>query len=191
MRNLSDEQLAVLALDHVKEAFEELVNRYQKQLFALAYRLCGDYDEARDMAQESFLRIYQELPRYDTSRRFFPWMYRVAHNCCINLLHKRRADVTPLENLPELADDEFKLESNPVFNAEQQELSGAIKEALQLLPETYRLPLVMKYLEGFSYQEISEQLDLPVSTIETRLFRARKALKKLLAPYLGHEAEEA
>ena len=183
MRQLSDEQLVALVLDGQKPAFEILIERYQKQIFALAYRLGGDYDEARDMAQEAFLRIYQELPRFDISRRFFPWMYRVAHNTCINLLHKRPREITPLDQILELPDDRDP-SIDPDGSYEKLELNQAINSALQALPEQYRLPLVLKYLEGLGYQQISEQLELPVSTIETRLFRARGMLKKALSGYL-------
>ena len=174
MQHLSDEQLVVLVLQGQSEAFAILVERYQKQIFALAYRLGGDYDEAR---------IYQELSRFDSSRRFFPWMYRVAHNTCVNILHKRPKETTPLEAVYDLAASDTSDEGSPVARYEQLELGDAINGALQSLPEKYRFPLILKYLEGMSYQEIAEQLDLPVSTIETRLFRGRAMLKKALKEY--------
>lgn len=183
MQRHSDEQLAVRARDGDHAAFEILVERYQKQIFALAYRLGGDYDEARDMAQESFIRIYQELSRFDATRRFFPWMYRVAHNTCLNILHKRPRDVTPLDHIVELADDR-QTESDPSAAYAQLEQAEAVNAALQALPEQYRVPLVLKYLEGMSYQQIAETLALPVTTIETRLFRGRNMLKKTLAAYI-------
>ena len=183
MQQLSDEQLLVLVLQGQCEAFAILVERYQKQIFALAYRLGGDYDEARDMAQEAYVRIYQELSRFDSSRRFFPWMYRVAHNTCVNILHKRPKETTPLEAVYDLAASDTSDEGSPVARYEQLELGDAINGALQSLPEKYRFPLILKYLEGMSYQEIAEQLDLPVSTIETRLFRGRAMLKKALKEY--------
>ena len=183
MQHLSDEQLVVLVLQGQSEAFEILVERYQKQIFALAYRLGGDYDEARDMAQEAFVRIYQELARFDSSRRFFPWMYRVAHNTCVNMLHKRPKEATSLDTVYDLAASDTSAEGSPVARYEQVELGDAINSALQDLPENYRFPLILKYLEGMSYQEIANQLDLPVSTIETRLFRGRAMLKKALKEY--------
>ncbi len=181
MQKLSDGQLVTLALNGRQEAFEVLVERYQKQVFALAYRLGGDYDEARDMAQEVFIRIYQELPKFDNSRRFFPWMYRVAHNTCINILHKRPKEAVPLDSIYDLAAEGAANGSSPVASYEQLELADTLEGALRQLPESYRLPLVLKYVGGFSYQEIAEQMDLPVSTIETRLFRGRTMLKKALA----------
>ena len=187
MRQRSDEQLVLLVLNGDQQAFQILVERYQNQVFALAYRLGGDYDEARDMAQECFLRVYQELPRFDAERRFFPWMYRVAHNTCVNLLHKRPREQTPLENVAEMGDT--LLERDPVRAFARQERSEAVRQALAALPEQYREPLVLKYLSGLSYQEISQVMDLPVSTIETRLFRGRNQLKQLLAAYLQADSE--
>ena len=188
MERLTDEQLVILCLDGNSDAFAVIVERYQKQIFALAYRLGGDYDEAQDMAQESFIRVHHELHRYDTSRRFFPWMYRVAHNCCVNILQKRPRNLTPIDELSDIqiSTDE---RSNPGASYEKLERSAAINVAMQQLPEQYRLPLALKYLEGLSYQQISEQLDLPQSTIETRLFRGRVMLRKLLSEYIGNTSK--
>lgn len=183
MPQYSDEQLVTLAVNGRAEAFQILVERYQKQVFSLAYRLCGDYDEAQDMAQEAFIRIYQELPRFDVTRRFFPWMYRVAHNVCVNQLARRPREGTPLDETFDLS-DERSPQARPEQAFAQAEQARAVREAIASLPEGYRLPLVLKYLEGLSYQQISQQLALPVSTIETRLFRGRNMLKKLLAAYI-------
>ncbi len=183
MERLTDEQLAAQVLAGDSQAFAQIVERYQKQIFALAYRLGGDYDEAKDLAQESFIRIYNELHRYDPSRRFFPWMYRVAHNCCVNQLQKRPRESAPLEELAELTPAEDRTVM-PEARYAGLELNQAINQALQELPEHYRVPIVLKYLEGLSYQQISQQLDLPESTIESRLFRGRTMLKKLLKVYL-------
>lgn len=182
MQERSDEQLVALVLQGEDAAFEILVNRYQKQVFALAYRLGGDYDESRDVAQEVFLRIYQELKRFDTSRRFFPWMYRVAHNTCINLLQKRPRETAPLDNVAEARDE--ALPHSPDASYEQKETTEMLQAALQALPDSYRQPLVLKYLEGLSYKQISEIMDLPVTTIEARLFRGRGMLKQALAEYI-------
>ncbi|MDO4581994.1 MAG: sigma-70 family RNA polymerase sigma factor [Bacillota bacterium] len=184
MERLTDEQLVGLVLEGKITAFEILVNRYQKQIFALAYRLGGDYDEAQDMAQEAFVRIYRELARFDQSRSFFSWMYRVAHNVCINHLHKRPKNTTPLDDFYMAAENNSSLDALPPELFEQKEHAQMIGEAIAALPEEYRLPLVLKYLEDMSYQQIAEQMSLPVTTIETRLFRARNMLKKLLAAQL-------
>lgn len=178
----SDEQLVIMVLNGNQDAFSILVERYQKQVFSLAYRLGGDYDEARDMAQECFLKIYQELPRYDSSRRFFSWMYRVAQNTCLNLLKKRPKEI--------LAEDEM-LQSNrdmlgldPTESYEQSERSAFIMQAIMDLPDKYRDPVLLKYIWHLSYQEIATRLNLPLTTIETRLFRGRNMLKEKLSTYI-------
>lgn len=183
MPQRTDEQLVTLILNGRTESFQILVERYQKQVFSLAYRLCGDYDEAQDLAQEAFIRIYNELSRYDLSRPFFPWMYRVAHNVCVNQLQKRPRDTSPLDEVYDLS-DESSPELRPEEALARQERIHTVREAIAALPENYRLPLVLKYLRHLSYQEIADQLELPLSTVETRLFRARNMLKKALAGYM-------
>jgi len=189
MQHRTDEELVMLIRAGDTSAFEILVMRYQKQIFALAYRLGGDYDEANDMAQEAFLRIYRELPRYDASRRFFPWMYKVAYNTCLNVLHKRPREAANLDQMGDTAAPDAAAHSPTAAYAET-ERAEVIHRALQSLPEQYRIPLTLKYLGGLSYQEISEQMDLPVSTIETRLFRGRNMLRSALAEYMDIPAEK-
>ncbi|MEG2212578.1 MAG: sigma-70 family RNA polymerase sigma factor [Clostridiales bacterium] len=186
MERLTDEQLVAMIVAGDSQAFAQIVERYQKQIFALAYRLGGDYDEARDMAQEAFIQIYSELYRFDCSRRFFPWMYRVAHNCCVNLLQKRPPQQASIDEFAETQPTEAQ-EALPDKRFAKLELRETVNQALQALPEHYRVPLVLKYLEGLSYQEIGQYLDLPQTTIESRLFRGRIMLKKLLAPYLKEQ----
>lgn len=187
MDHLTDEELVTLCLQGKQEAYGIIVARYQKQVFSLAFSLGKDYDEARDLAQEAFLRIYRELGRFDNSRKFFPWMYRVAHNTCINALHKKPQDIVSLDVMIEQAPIEAPAGTTPEAVYEKEEVSQLVQEAISSLPENYRLPVMLKYLEGLSYQEIALRLDLPVSTIETRLFRGRQMLQKKLAHVLGKE----
>ncbi len=178
MQRLSDEQLVIRCLGGEQAAFEVLVERYQRQIFSLAYRLHGDYDEAKDLAQEAFIRIYQELPNFDTERRFFPWMYRVAQNACINSLRKLPKESLTDDGQPEY--DKRQLGEDPAQSYVNREYAQELALLLQEMPENYRQPILLKYIEGLSYQEISEKLDLSISTIESRLFRGRKFLRKLL-----------
>ncbi len=179
MKRLTDEELVARVLSGEQEAFSLIVERYQNQIFSLAFRLGGDYDEARDMAQDAFLRIYQELRSFDPSRRFFPWMYRVAHNTCINALHKKPKPMADIDEIADFTPAEEGLGS-PEHNFEQKEQARLLREALAELPDQFREPIFLKYMEGLSYKEIAERLDLPVSTIETRLYRGRQMLQKLL-----------
>ena len=186
MKNLLDEDLARRAGQGDQEAFAELVRRYEKQIFSLAYRLCGDYDEAADLAQEAFLRIYRMLDRFDPEKKFFSWMYRVAHNSCINALNKRPANVIPVERTEEyMAEDTANTADEPEQNYLNREVRSQIDAAIASLPENYRQVIYLRYIEDLSYQQISEMLNLPVSTVETRLFRGKKQLQKKLAALLG------
>ena len=180
MERLLDEVLVAKTLEGNKEAFSVLVERYQKQIYSLAYRLCGDYDGARDLAQDSFLKIYESLNRFDPDRKFFSWMYRVAHNVCVNALNKKQQELVPLDNIIDFEPSLPDARTQPEVSFEQKERQRLISQALLELPEQFRIPLTLKYIEGFSYKEISERLQLPESTIETRLFRGRKMMQKKL-----------
>ncbi|MCL1817065.1 MAG: sigma-70 family RNA polymerase sigma factor [Clostridiales bacterium] len=181
MERLSDEQLVAHTLQGEQAAFNVLVERYQKQIYSLAYRLCNDYDEARDLAQEAFIRVYQQLPTFDQNRKFFSWMYRVAHNTCINILHKRPKESLNLDEYYERYEPEAEgISGDPSGILEDREQAEEFTRILQELPEQYRTVILLKYLEGLSYREISEHLDLPESTVEARLHRGRNYLRNML-----------
>ena len=182
MKHLLDEELVRLSLEQNQEAFSELVQRYEKQVFSLAYRLAGDYDEAADLAQEAFVRIYRVLDKFDTEKKFFSWMYRVAYNTCINTLNKRPKNTIPVENVGEFIGDSEVDETNTPENQYQNlELKQQIEAAIDSLSDNYRDVVYLKYIEEMSYQQIAERLDLPLSTVETRLFRGKKQLQANLS----------
>jgi len=177
--------------ERVKQAFGILVERYQKQIFSLAYRLSGDYDEAQDMAQEAFLHIYNQLTKFDLNCKFFPWVYRLAHNSCVNfIIRKNKTNSTSLDDIIEIAPVSLSQEKNPEAMFVKKEEEVLLYEVLRDLPDHFRMPLFLKYIEGFSYHEISDRLGLPVSTVEARLFRGRKLLKQRLGQVLSKESKE-
>lgn len=181
MKNLLDKDLARLAQQGNQDAFAELVKRYEKQVFSLAYRLAGDYDEAADLAQEAFLRIYQMLDRYNPEKKFFSWMYRVAQNSCLNALSRRPGNVIPVERAEEyLGDDTAADNGEPEKDYLRRELRRNIDRAIAELSDNYRDIIYLRYIEDFSYQQIAERLSLPLSTVETRLFRGKKQLQQKL-----------
>lgn len=187
MEHLRDEDLVQLCLDGDDSAFEVLVGRYEKQVFSLAYRLSGNYDDAADAAQESFIRIYNMLHKYDASKRFFPWMYRVAHNTCLNSLAKKPAHTVDIHEYGEVIADTSNVNNQPEASYSNIELKENIDKAIDALPEKYRDPVFLRYIENMTYQEIADSLDLPVSTIETRLYRGRNLLQKELLKYIKTE----
>ncbi len=185
MNNLLDEDLARLAQQGNQDAFAELVKRYEKQIFSMAYRLIGDYDEAADLAQEAFLRIYSQLKRYDPEKKFFSWMYRVAQNTCLNALAKKPANIIPVERAEEYFSDDGKNgASEPEQDYLNREIRRSIDQAIADLPDNYRDVVYLRYIEDMSYQQIADALDLPLSTVETRLFRGKKQLQQRLKDLL-------
>jgi len=207
MNHLADEELVQLVLHGRKDAFDVLVRRYQRQLFNIAFNLSGNYEDAADWAQESFLQIYRSLSTFDIGRgKFFSWMYRITHNVCINKVvsrdgfrpkkaadgedsfcddetadERRKSIPIPLQSIGELETPESDIGSHPERHLERTQLQAEVQLALSRLDEKYRIPIMLQYLEGMSYKEISEQMNLPQSTIETRLFRARQMLQKSLS----------
>jgi RNA polymerase sigma-70 factor (ECF subfamily) len=180
---LSDEALVDLILKGEKTAFGVLIKRYEKQIYSLAYRLTNNKDDAQDFAQEAFLKIYNNLDKYDKGRPFFPWMYKVASNVCYSELRqsKPQANEVPLEKVIEFSPLIPDKSTHPEEYSQTREVQRLVKQAVAELPEKYRVPLVLKYLEDMSYKEISEIMEIPVSTIETRLYRGRALLQKRLS----------
>lgn len=179
----SDEALAQLALKEDPDAFAELVNRYQKGIYNLAYRLTGERDEAQDLAQETFLRAYAALPSFQTDRRFSPWLYRIATNLCFDYLKRRgRLGTTPIEDFEaegaEMPLPDWSME--PARALERKETQEEVQAAILSLPEKYRAVVILRHIEGLSYSEMAEVLTLPLGTIKTHLYRARELLKARL-----------
>jgi RNA polymerase sigma-70 factor (ECF subfamily) len=177
----SDHDLAQRARQGEAEAFGELVRRYQASVFNVCYRLMGERREAEDMAQEAFIRAYQRLERYDPSRPFGPWMRRVAANVCLNRLQSSQP--------PGLSLDDERIEpgSEQAPNPETARLRGeraeAVRQALASLPPHYRVVIELRHFQELSYEQISEELDIPLSDVKSHLFRARQSLAKKLRDY--------
>jgi RNA polymerase sigma-70 factor (ECF subfamily) len=177
---LEDAQVVRQILRGKQESFGVLVERYQKPIFNFIYRFYGNYELAQELTQETFLRCYQFLKSYDPDRKFSTWLYTVAKNLCIDELKKQRAaHEVPLEDvLPavDAKDREGAVVKNQQLECIRREEDFKLLEALQELPAAARTVLLLHYFQGLSYQEISETLGLPVSTVKIRIFRAKKSL---------------
>ena len=155
-------------------AFEGIVARYQRVLFSVAYRMLGNYEDALDATQNTFVRAYEHLDTFDTERRFFSWIYRIAVNECLNVRRARHS----AEPLPEAMDS---MESTtPLHAATDAERSAVIDSALVRLSEDQRLVLVLRHFADLSYSEISDVVGVPEKTVKSRLFEARQRLGELL-----------
>jgi RNA polymerase sigma-70 factor (ECF subfamily) len=156
-----------------RHAFDELVDRYEGPLFSAAYRITGSVEDAMDATQDAFVSAYEKLHTFDPSYRFFSWIYRIAVNQSLNLVGRRRQQ-TPI-NEGEPTEDR-----NPAEVFDSTEVRGQIKRALLELEPHYRTVIVLKHLEGFSYREIGELLEIPEKTVKSRLFSARQQLRVIL-----------
>lgn len=163
--------------------FYRLVQRYQGTVYSLCYRMAGDAQEAEDLAQEAFLRFYRTLNSFQPGARLRPWLHKITANVCLDALRKRRVATLPLDELMEgenhpSTPHRDELPEDAYLCSETQR---DVQSALLQLPGEYRVVLVLRYLEDLSYQEIAEVLDVPLTTVETRLFRAKKMFSPILA----------
>lgn len=183
MINLPDEALVKEVLNGNDDAFRVLIERYQKPIFNMAFRMCGDYDEAADLAQEAFLQIYRVLDKYDPNKKFFSWMYRVSHNICVNVLNKRPKNVVGMDEIRENSLYTEDPMAQPEKYYSNQELRSKIDQAILNLPDTYHDVIYMRFVHNLSYQQIADVMGLPISTIETRIYRGKALLQKELKEY--------
>jgi RNA polymerase sigma-70 factor (ECF subfamily) len=170
-----ERELIRLAQQGDTEAFGQLVVQHQQAVFNIAYRMVGNRQEAEDVAQDSFVRTYQALERFDRQRPFAPWLYRITTNTALNWLRRRR---------PEAELEEETLQMNATPSPETQaiaaEASERLRAAVATLPPNYRAAIELRHFQGLSYQEMSEALDVPLSDVKSWLFRARRKLREAL-----------
>lgn len=156
------------------DAFSHLIEVYQRPVFNLCYRMLGDPDEAEDAAQETFLRAYNGLKRYDNQRPFSTWLLSIAAHYCIDQIRRRRLTTFSMDSLPDL--DPPDLGPGPESAASYSEEQRHIRTLLSVLGPQDRAAVVMLYWYDFSYEEIAEALSLTVSAVKSRLHRARLEL---------------
>ncbi|NPV08437.1 MAG: sigma-70 family RNA polymerase sigma factor [Anaerolineae bacterium] len=168
-------RLVKQALEGDRSAFGDLVRLHQRSVRSLAYRLCGDAALADDAAQETFLRAWRALARYEHRDSMRNWLLRIVTNVVTDSLRQPQpADLDP-SDLP-------SPEESPWEATERHELRARVRQAVLNLPPAARAALILREFEGFSYAEIAEVLDVPVGTVMSRLHYARQALRRTLAP---------
>jgi RNA polymerase sigma-70 factor (ECF subfamily) len=154
------------------EAFQPLVERYQRVVFNVALRMLRDDEEARDAAQNAFVKAYEKLASYDPRFRFFSWLYRIAVNECLNVRERRRPRQSLADDLPSADRADREVES--------RELAERVQAALMTLSLDYRLVVVLRHFAELSYAEMSEVLQVPEKTVKSRLHTARQRLGEVL-----------
>jgi RNA polymerase sigma-70 factor (ECF subfamily) len=185
----ADSALARRAAAGDEASFEELVNKYSRRILDYCRRLVGDATVAEDLAQETFVKFYLGLSGFDPSKPVSPYLYRIAHNHCLDWLRKKRVPTVPLvwedeggRGLREADAPDRTLAPDELV--ERLEVHQAVDEALASLPPTYRGALIMRHREGMSYEEIAEALQMPLGTVKARIHRGRDKLQQKLAKYV-------
>lgn len=178
---MTEQELVRAAAGGDTEAFERLVRTYENKIYHLALRMCGSADEAADIAQEAFLAAWRGLPSFRGEANFATWLYRLTSNAAIDYLRRQRKQRGDLS----LDDEELGLDAvdtapGPQDAAEGAELRSAVSEGLGRLGEDHRQVLVLREIQGLSYEEIAEVLALDLGTVKSRISRARSALRKIL-----------
>ncbi len=171
-----DLQLVTASKGGDQDAFAQLVQRYQRRVFNLVYRMLQQYEEANETTQETFLAAWQGLPAFRGDARFATWLYRIAYNCSLKQLEQRKRDKA-LQVALEAEQDNTKLTDTEMDVRDRQAL---VREHLSHLPAKYRIVLILRHLQDMTYEEMAEILTMPIGTIKTHLFRARNLLKERL-----------
>ncbi|MFZ5641905.1 MAG: RNA polymerase sigma factor [Bacillota bacterium] len=186
--SLSDEVLVEMCKQGDLAAFEQLVEKHQSRVYTIAYRYMGNYADASDLAQEAFIKIYRSLGSYRGEASFQSWMYRLVTNACMDELRRRgRAKTVSIEELMEnkkgLTMSRVTTKSRlPEDAVIRRELQREVQNVLNTLSDEHRAIVVMRDIQGYSYEEIAELLQCSLGTVKSRLNRARHVLKeKLLA----------
>jgi RNA polymerase sigma-70 factor (ECF subfamily) len=184
IESTSDAKLVEQILNNDSNAFAQLVATFHRRVYSIAYRMVGNVTEAEDLCQEIFLRVYQNLARYDPNLPLAPWICRVASNTTINYLKRRSLKTVPLKIA--VGDEEFERpiaddKATPEEALINRKLNKELQKAILSLPENYRLAFTLKYVENLTAEEIGEIMNIPRNTIKTWLVRAREALRGKLA----------
>ena len=179
----TDEELVAKSMDGDVESFNQLVLRWERPIYALAYRVIGRDEDARDVAQETFLRAFRALPGFKGQAKFSSWLYRIALNLCRDWIRRKKR--TPLVEMPEGVDvAELAAEQGPVESIEdlvaRQEMSRVVADAMKLLPDEQRTAIVLKEYHGLTFQEIADLQGCPLSTVKTRLYQGLSVLRRQL-----------
>ncbi len=181
-------------MDGDHRAFRKLVEKYQRKVYSIAFGVLRNPDAAMDISQDAFVKVYKHLPKFKGDSAFYTWLYRIVVNLCIDKKRRqsRAAEVDyddTLAHSPDAHTNGPMLASvhidNPARSFDRAELQEHMEEALDTLSESHRAILVMRELDGMTYEELSAALEIPKGTVMSRLFHARKNFQKALSQYLS------
>jgi RNA polymerase sigma-70 factor (ECF subfamily) len=185
----SDQDVVALAKQGHEAAFRELVRRYERPVFSLLYRMVRDRGLAEDLAQETFIKVLNAIASYNPQYKFSSWIFKIANNAAIDHLRRRELDTLSLDGSPHATTpDEMSATAlqlgdrgeTPLQELEARELGGAIEHAIARLRPEYRACILLRHVEGHSYEDIARMLELPLGTVKTYIHRARNELRGYL-----------
>lgn len=174
MNNNRDHELINRCRQGDRVALGQLVKEYERPIYNAAYRVVGSPDDAADVTQVVFLKVFERLDQYNSKFKFFSWIYRIAINEAIN--HRNRT-----RNEQVLEEEQFVSADSPENSMNDQQLSDVMQSSLMELQEDYRVVVVLRHFSDLSYRDISEVLHIPEKTVKSRLYSARQIMKNLLA----------
>lgn len=171
------------------KAYDELMRMYKDAVYNIIYRMVHRRTEAEDLTQETFIKAYNSINSFNEEYAFSTWLFKIATNHCIDFFRKRKLKTYSIEQTIRYKDDEIRHEYPDTERAADKELlatekSGRIHKAIKDLPEKYRIAIEMRHRDEMSYDEIAENLQIPLGTVKARIFRAREMLKKNLKDVL-------
>lgn len=183
MKNGEDIQLMFKSKDGDEIAYGVIFNKYKKEVLNTVYRLIGNNDDAEDLSQEVFLRIYNASKRYKPTAEFRTYLHKITYNTCLSYL--RRKKILQFIHLESIKDKEADKISNPEVSYEEKELKSSIKRAIMQLPPNQRTAIVLRHYNDLSYEEIATPLNITPQAVKSLIFRARENLKKMLKDYIS------
>jgi len=192
LQTLSDQEIVALARGGREAAYRELIRRYERPVFSLIYRMVRDRALAEDLSQDTFVKVLNALDSYRPEYKFSSWIFKIANNVAIDQLRRRELNTLSLDGAPDARTAEdieatalqaTDRAETPLAELESRELGALIEEAVARLRPEYRSCILLRHVEGRSYEEIAETLDLPLGTVKTYIHRARLELRAYLEPY--------
>jgi len=189
LSSLSDPEVVVQARRGLEAAYRELLSRYERPVFSLIFRMVRDRETAEDLAQETFIKVLNNLDRYSPEFKFSSWLFKIANNLTIDHLRRRRVNTISIEGAPDAVTAESAKATSiavvsgnesPLEELESRELGTAIERAIGKLRPEYRACIMLRHVEDKSYEEIAEIVKLPLGTVKTYIHRARHELRAAL-----------
>ncbi len=183
--SLEDDKLVAKAASGDQEAYKELLNKYETPLYYHLIKMVKDREQVRDLVQEAFMKAFDNLESYNTNYAFSTWLYRITTNHAIDYLRKKKLKTLSIDDPVKTKDGEMNIQLEDEHSQTDRSIirkqrSHIIHEAIDELPEKYRVVIKLRHFEELSYDEISEQLELPLGTVKAHIFRAREMLYKEL-----------